>query len=460
VLLTTSLKRIAALIAVLTVVLAPAPVRGQQMPPAGSPPLADSLVRAAVAEGRAAGAVVLVQRGSAAPVTRAYGLADVENSVPMTTGHVFPIASVTKQFTAAAVLQLVEQGRIALDEPITTYLPDAPTQGARITVRHLLTHTAGLQDVTEVPGFRSVEHLDLAPDSTIALVRDAPLHFGPGEQMRYSNTGYLLLGRLIEVTSGKTYEDYLSEHLFQPAGMRSSRYCDQRALIPHRASGYELTREGLVRARFISLRIPYAAGGICSTAEDLAAWNRALQDGRILRPASLAEMATPAALKSGRRTRYGMGLAVGTLAGHPARHHGGDIQGFTSYSAYFPGDSLSVVVLLNTQGPARPDAFAERIAAGLLRPAATPTAGAGAGETAPAADLASFAGEYGGGVKVTARAGGLHVAGSPQGDADLRFVEGTTFTDGRSRFTFERGADGQMALWADLTWAVVRWDRQ
>ncbi|HEU4454713.1 MAG TPA: serine hydrolase domain-containing protein, partial [Longimicrobium sp.] len=414
---TIRLSRFAAVLAAIAVSSSPAPLRGQHAHHPGAPLLADSLVRAAVAEGRAAGAVVVVQRGSEAPITRAYGLADVENAVPMTAEHVFPIASVTKQFTAAAVLQLVEQGKVELDEPITTYLPDAPTQGARITVRHLLTHTAGLQDVTEVPGFRSVERLDLTPDSTIALVRNAPLHFAPGEQMRYSNTGYLLLGRLIEVVSGKSYEEYLSQHLFRPAGMRSSRYCDQRALIPHRASGYELAPEGLVRPRFISLRIPYAAGGICATAGDLAAWNRALHDGRILRPGSLVEMARPGKLRSGRRTRYGMGLAVGTLAGHPARHHGGDIQGFTSYSAYFPHDSLSVVVLVNTQGPARPDAIVEQIAAGLLGQAPTP-AGSPGREHAPAADLASFVGEYGDGVRVTAATGGLHLAGSPQGDAD------------------------------------------
>lgn len=447
---------IVALAAAAAIPMAPLPLFPQRADPARVAAAVDSLVAGRVEAGQLAGAVVLVERKGETLLARGYGRAELENEVRMTPEHVFPIASVTKQFTAAAVLALAEGGKLRLDEPITTYLPDAPTQGRRITVRQLLAHTSGMQDVTEMPGFRSVERLDLSPDSTLSLVRDAPLHFAPGEQMRYSNSGYLLLGRLIETVSGQSYEEYLAEHLFGPAGMRATRYCDPRALIPRRASGYELSPEGLVRSRFVSLRLPFSAGGICSMAADLAAWSRALYGGRILGPAMLAEMVRPGELTSGRRTRYGLGLAVGSLGGHLAYHHGGDIQGFTTYTAYFPGDSLSVVVLYNTQGPARPDALVERIAE------LVPGHGEAPAPSTPPPALAAFAGRYGEGVTVTVEREGLRLTGGPHGDFDLRFVEGTTFQGGGGLYTFgpAEAEGGGMALWADLTWAVVRWDRR
>lgn len=450
---TIQVSRLAALGASALLAL-PSPTRAQSIDPARVQWTVDSLLTASIETGQAAGIVVVVARSGETLVLRGYGQADVENDVPMTSEHVFPIASVTKQFTAAAVLKLVEQGKVELDDPITRHLPDAPTQGQPITIRQLLSHTSGMQDVTEVPGFRSVERLDLSPDSTLSLVRDAPLHFAPGEQMRYSNSGYLLLGKLIERVTGQSYEDYLSEHLFRPAGMVSTRYCDQRVLIPHRTSGYEASAEGLVRARFVSLRIPFSAGGICSTAKDLASWNRALYGGRIVSPAMLSEMVSAGVLDDGRRTRYGLGIAVGELGGHLAYHHGGDIQGFSSYLAYFPQDSLSVAVLVNTQGPVRPDALLERIARVVLGPgrAVPPTAGP--------PDLVALTGEFGDGVLVDLGPDGLRLSGGPRGAADLHFVGGTTFSDGQSLYTFEREEDGGLSLWADLTWALVRWERR
>jgi D-alanyl-D-alanine carboxypeptidase len=444
----------AASLAALPLVLAATAARAQQPDRARAAAVLDSLARAPVEARQVAGLVVAVVKGSDTLLVRAYGQADVENEVPMTVGHVFQIASVTKEFTAAAVLKLVENGKLRLDDDVTRYLPDAPTQGRKVTIRQLLSHTSGIADVAELPGFQGVKRRDLPPDSVVALVRNEPFYFPPGEQMRYSNTGYLVLGELIETVSGRPYADFLAETLFRPTAMAHSRDCDQRAVIPRRVSGYDFTDAGFRRAEFISLRIPFAAGGLCSTALDLIAWNQALHQGRILGPAAYAEMTRAQPLAGGRRTRYGLGLGLGTLAGHRAYHHGGDIQGFTSYLAYFPDDSLSVAVLMNTQGPSRPDALVERIANAALDPVAP------AGHVAARPKLSRFVGTYGGGeITVSEAERGLRLVRGPLPPADLRFVGGTTFTDGRALYTFAPNGGAATTLWADLTWALVRWDR-
>ena len=409
-------------------------------------------MRAPVDAHRVAGISVAVVRGTDTLFSRAYGVAEVENAVPATSGHVFEIASVTKQFTAAAVLLLVQDGKVGLDDEITRYLPNAPTQGRRITIRQLLSHTSGLVDVPDLPSFQFLKRRDVPTDSVIALARGVPFYFPPGEQMRYSNTGFLLAGQLIETLSGKTYADFIAERLLRPAGMSRSRYCDQRALIPHLARGYDFTPDGFRPAGFINLQIPFAAGGLCSTALDLVSWTRAVFGGRLLAPAMLDEMVRPTALGDGHVTRYGLGVGVGTIAGHRAYHHGGDIDGFTSYLAWFPADSLSIAVLINTQGPVRPDPLLAQIAEAVLGPDRAPS-------EPPPDDLARFAGRYGGDVVVTASDGALTLVRGPLPPVKLRYAGGTTFTDGRARYTFEPGNGPPARVWADLVWAFVRWDR-
>ena len=440
--------------AALPLALAASDAHAQARDRARASAVVDSLARSPVAARQVAGLAVAVVRGRDTLLARAYGSADLENDVPATVGHVFQIASITKQFTAAAVLKLVEAGKVALDDDVTRYLPDAPTQGRHVTVRQLLSHTSGIPDVAELPAFQAVKRRDLAPDSLIALVRGEPFYFPPGEQMRYSNTGYLLLGRLVEKVSGRPYAEYVAEELFRPAGMTASRDCDQRALIPRRVTGYDHTPSGFQRAEFISLRIPFAAGALCSTALDLVAWSRALHGGRIVGPAAYAEMTRAPVLAGGRRTRYGLGLATGALAGRRAYHHGGDIQGFTSYLVHFPDDSLTVSVLMNTQGPARPDALAERIAEAVLG------ARLAVASAATPGGLSRFVGEYGDDVKVSATERGLRLVRGPMPPVDLRPAGGTTFTDGRSLYTFEPRDGAATAIWADVTWAVVRWERK
>ena len=412
----------------------------------------DSLGRAPVEAGQVAGLAVAVVRGTDTLLARAYGKADLENDVPATVGHVFEIASITKEFTAAAVLLLVQDGKLRLDDDVTRYLPDAPTQGKPVTIRQLLSHRSGLVDVPDLPGFQNLKRRDLPTDSIIALARGEPFYFPPGTQMRYSNTGFLLAGQLIEKLGGRRYAEFVAERLFQPAGMRSSRYCDQRALIPRLARGYDYTPQGFRPAAFLNLQVPFAAGGLCSTALDLVAWSQALYGGRILGPAALAEMLRPGTLPGGLQTRYGLGMALGTMAGHRAYHHGGDIDGFTSYLAYFPDDSLTVTVLLNTQGPVRPDPLVTRIAEAVLGPERL--------DSPSPSDLSRFTGRYGQDVEVRANGSTITLLRGPLPPVELRYAGGNTFTDGRARYTFQPAQGRATAVWADLVWAFVRWDRR
>jgi CubicO group peptidase (beta-lactamase class C family) len=422
--------------------------------------------------------VVLAVRGRDTLVARGYGRADVENDAPLTTGHTFQLASITKQFTAAAVLALVQDGRVALDSAVTRYLPDAPVRallrGRRVTVRQLLSHTAGLPDYADVPRGRALGPLHPRPDALLGRVRDVPFSFAPGDQLRYSNTGFVLAGQLIERVTGRPYAAFVEGRVLRPAGVARAHFCDPERLVPRLARGYaageEAGRAGLRPAAFVSPHEPWAAGGFCGTAGDLAAWNAALHEaagGRVLAPAAYAEMVRPAAVRGGRVGRYGLGLMLGDVAGRRAYSHAGDIDGFTTFTAYLPDDSLNVTVLVNTQGPTRADAVAAAVVAAALgpRPAAAPA-------PAPtAAEVAALAGVYANGdAEITP-------AADDAGRAAVRFRFGPTppvllraagrerggwvFADARVRLAFEAPPPGAApgarspAVWADLGAALL-----
>jgi CubicO group peptidase (beta-lactamase class C family) len=426
----------------------------------------DSIARDAMGRKVLAGMVVVAMHGSDTLLARAYGWAEPENDVRMTVAHVYQLASITKQFTAAAILTLVQDGRVDLDAPINRYLPDAPIQGRTITVRQLLSHTAGIPDYAESPRIAALKRLDLPPDTLVALVAKTPFYFEPGEQMRYSNTGYALLGQLIERVSGQPYAAYVEQHVLHPVGAVQAHFCDPQAMVRHPARGYTATPEGLRPAAFLSPHAPYAAGGFCGTAGDVAAWNagvHARRGGRLLAPALYDQMVSPRTVVGGRRTRYGLGVALSDVAGRPAVHHGGDSDGFTTFTAYLPADSLNLTVLLNTQGPTRPDAIAAAVVEAAFGSVRRPVVG-----PVPR-DLTVFAGRYDSDV-VVSRIGGsdsrLRLTRGPLPPAELHYAgqegSGWTFTDGRARYTFEPsppGASGSPAVWADLVVSLVRWER-
>lgn len=338
---------------------------------------ADSIAQAVLARGRVAAMSIAVVRGRDTVVMKGYGLADIENEVPATAQTVYRIGSVTKQFTSVAIMQLVQQGRLSLDDEITKYVPNAPVHGRKVLVRHLLNHTSGIPSYTDVgPKFGRVMRQDLPHDSLLAVVRDDSLQFEPGSHFYYNNTGYFLLGMIIEKVTGKKYGEHLRETLFTPNGLTATVYCSESPLIRRRARGYNDSPAGLVNTDYISMDLPYAAGSLCSTVGDLVTWTRLLHSGKLVSTASFAAMTTPVRLTSGRPMSYGFGLSVDTVGSHRRIHHGGGINGFISELAYYPDDSLTIVVLANTS-PAPSNQVADqlaRVAFGMPFPTPAPPA--------------------------------------------------------------------------------------
>ena len=310
----------------------------------------DSVSNAAVAEKRTAGVSVAVVKNGRTVLAKGYGFADLENDVPATPETVYRIGSVTKQFTSAAIMKLIEQGKLTLDDTLQKFFPNFPTQGNRVTVRHLLNHTSGIKSYTSLgPKWARLIRLDLATDSVVALFANEPFDFKPGDSYRYNNSGYFLLGMIIEKLSGKTYAQYLKDEIFTPLGLKSTLYCDQASLIKHRAQGYATQPGGgFINAEPLSMTQPYSAGALCSTVNDLAVWTQALASGKVVSPASYKLMTTPVALNDGKPIGYGFGLGTGMLGGHRQVSHNGGINGFISELHHYPDDSVITVVLTNT----------------------------------------------------------------------------------------------------------------
>jgi CubicO group peptidase (beta-lactamase class C family) len=383
------------LIALVLALFAVTPAAAAQRPPrAAVQRTVDSLVANALAEGPVAGMSVAVVRGRDTIVMKGYGFADIENEVPATAQSVYRIGSITKQFTAAAVMQLVEQNKISLNDTIGAYVPQIPASWHGATVRQLLNHTSGIPSYTSAgPRWTRRIREDLAHDSLLAIVAGDTLDFARGAQWRYNNTGYYLLGMLIERIAGRSYADEIAEHFAKPLGLTSTLYCGTQQIIKRRAHGYQEAPGGkLVNADVLSMHQPFAAGALCSTVGDLVAWQRALAAGRVVKPSSYTAMTTPIEAAAG--ARYGFGLFRDTLAGRTRVHHGGGIHGFTSSLMYFPLDTLSVVVLANTVTQ-----LTGRVASNIARAALGAPLSAGppplADLPATAEERARFAGTYG-----------------------------------------------------------------
>jgi len=310
----------------------------------------DAIVQEHMRAPGAVGLSVAVARGDELVYSRAYGFACLEYPVNADEETLFRIASVTKQFTAAAILKLAERGRVALDDPLTKYLPEYPTHGQEITLRHLLTHTSGIPNVTDLgKTWSDVAERELDHGAMVALWKDRPLDFTPGVRWKYSNSGYYLLGMVIEKISGRSYPEFLRAEFFEPLKMSRTRYDSNSELIPNRAQGYRFDDGVFRNDRVIGTSQPFSAGGLLSTASDLVRWEAALVSGRIVGPAFYEEMTLPFLLADGRETDYGMGLFLDPVADHPCVHHGGDLFGFNSVLAYFPEEKLTIAALSNSE---------------------------------------------------------------------------------------------------------------
>ena len=279
---------------------------------------------------------------------RGYGFADVARSVPVTSETVFHIASISKNIEAGVLLQLAEQGKLSLDEDVTRYIPDAPVHGKHVTVRQLLNHTSGIPSYTSLPDAEKNEQLDLSHEQVLALIRNSPPDFDPGTSWRYNNSGFYLAGMIAENVMHQPYGTLLHDRIFAPLQMQSSSLCDASTPVPNLASGSEVVNGKLTPAAKMSWKLPFAGGGVCSTASDLLKWQMALNKDHVVSKHSLAAMRTPTALADGASIDYGLGTRIGLLEGHPVFGATGSGGGFTTALETFPDDKLSIAVLINT----------------------------------------------------------------------------------------------------------------
>jgi D-alanyl-D-alanine carboxypeptidase len=322
------------------------PIAASAAPPAESRAArADALMAEFVRPDEFSGVVLIAKDGK--PVFRkAYGLANREWNVPNVATGKFRIGSMTKAFTATAILQLQEAGKLSIDDPISKYYAAAPASWHAVTLRHLLTHTSGIPSYTDLPNFFAEQsRLDRTPEEIIKLTQDAPLQFVPGSKFSYDNTGYIILGYVIEKVSGQTYADYVRQHILAPLGMKDSGYDVSETVLPQRAAGYANSPSGVTNAPFLSMTLPFAAGSIYSTVDDLLTWDQALYAaGKPLGAASLKAMFTD------NGHGYGFGWGIADLHGHRLITHAGGINGFVSEFERYPDDKLTVIVLSNYAG--------------------------------------------------------------------------------------------------------------
>jgi CubicO group peptidase (beta-lactamase class C family) len=431
------------------------PASAPAAPPAPVAAQIDAIVSKAFAANQPGAAVIVVKDGQVI-YRKAIGMASLELGVPLQPNMVFRLGSMTKQFTAAAVMLLVERGKIALKDPIDKYLPGYPTQGHEITVEHLLTHTSGIQSYTDIPGWMTGRiTADLSVQDLVDAFKKEPMQFAPGTQYRYNNSGYVLLGAIIEKVSGKSYEAFVTESIFKPLGMTSTYYGSNEPIIPRRAQGYTGPADKPANAQYLSMTQPYSAGSLVATVDDLAKWDAALYTETLLKKTTLEQMWTAFTLASGKSTDYGYGWSISTLRGRRSIEHGGGIPGFSTFGLRVPDDRVYVAVLCNSDRPkASPGYVAKRIAAiAMGKPFPEHTA-----VTVDPKVLAGHVGVYEvdkqtrrnvtveGGKLYTQRTGGSRLEAHPSSETEFFYDNSLT------TFRFERDASGRTVA------MLMHWD--
>jgi CubicO group peptidase (beta-lactamase class C family) len=411
----------------------------------------DSLAAGPVAQKRAVGLVAAVVRGRDTLLFKSYGKADVEGDVALPLDAMFEVGSVAKQFTAAAILQLRDAGRLSLDDDVTKWLPDFDTRGNKVPLRRLLDHTSGMMGLTEMREFGELVNNDKFPrDSAYALIKRYPFQFPTGTAQIYNNSAFWLLGLVVEKASGMSYEDYVEKKIFAPLGMSRSMYCHSEEKVDRRALGHNIEGTNAKRARINVHTWPFAAGSICSTAGDLVTWVRALHGGKVLSPKSYAEMVAPAKLNDGTPTRYGMGIGVGKDArGIRYIGHGGTINGFRAEVNWYPDAELAVVVLVNATGGIDPGGLTGALA-GQVVPWSDPAPKTFSGNAA--ALVGTYKGPSRGRdmvVVVTTTPEGVAFSANGSPARVLPWIEGLTFQGGAALLSFSAidaatGAPGEL----------------
>ncbi|MEW6510744.1 MAG: serine hydrolase [Bacteroidota bacterium] len=314
------------------------------------------------------GATALVAREGRIVYLKAFGMANLELNVPLQVGTVFKIGSITKQFTAVAILQLAEQGKLHLQDEITRFIPDYPTHGNTITIEHLLTHTSGIRNYSSIRDTAKRGTVDFTPKEMVDYFMNQPMRFAPGTKWEYSNSGYVLLGYIIEIVTGTTYGEYLDENIFKPVGMTNSLYASDSRLVKNRADGYAKSEGGFVNVPYLSMTQPYAAGSILSTVEDLYKWNRAVHSNKLIKKETLQRALTRYRLADGKETNYGYGWRFGYIQESPSIWHGGFINGFIATAMYLPNEDVFVAVVSNCENNSPEDVTAKLAALAIGKP--------------------------------------------------------------------------------------------
>ncbi len=386
---------------------------------------------------------VLVARGGDVLLSKGYGSANLEWNIPNTPATKFRLGSITKQFTAASILLLEERGKLKLDDPIKKYIPDAPASWDTITIFNLLTHTSGIPNFTSLPEYKSLQLVETPAARTIAILRDKPLDFVPGEKMSYSNSGYIVLGYVIERISGVSYATFVADNIFKPLEMKDSGYDSNTAIIPRRAAGYTPSPAGPVNAGFVHMSVPHAAGALYSTTEDLLRWEQGLFGGRLISAASLAKMTTPY------KSDYALGVTVQTANGRRVVQHGGGIEGFNTFLAYYPDTRLTVAVLANINGEV-PGQIAAKLA-DVAFGRAVQTTSERTAIPLPVATLSKYVGTYelAPGAHMMIRLAGDHLTTQLTGQQQIPL-----FAESETKF-FMKVVDAQVEFFTDASGAVT-----
>ena len=376
---------------------------------------------------------VLVARGTDVLLSRGYGSANLEWNAPNAPSTKFRLGSITKQFTAASILLLEERGKLNTADPIKKHLPDAPAAWDGITIHHLLTHTSGIPNFTALKEYPALRGTSTTVEKTIAVFRDRPLDFPVGEKMSYSNSGYLVLGHLIEKLTGGSYATFVQDNIFTPLGMADSGYDSNTRIIPRRADGYVAIQGGFTNAGFVHMTVPHAAGALYSATGDLLKWEQALLGGKVLSPASLRKMLTPD------KNDYAYGVTVRTANGRKLITHGGGIDGFNTAMAHYPDSTFTIIVLGNVNGGA-PELLLTQL--GALAHGETVRLTSERTEIAMPAAAATYAGVYdmAPGITMTIVVEGPRMFGQLTGQPRLEI-----FAESDTRF-FVKAVDAQMTF--------------
>lgn len=319
----------------------------EEVAPADLETFVDSIAQQAIEKQSAIGLSIGIAIGDEILLAKGYGSADLELDVPATEKMVYRIGSITKQFTAAAILLLVEEGKLKLDDPLTKFLPDYPTQSHVVTLRHLLHHTSGIKDFTRLPDYRQQLAKRVSHEDILARFKDEPFDFEPEAKFQYCNSGYYLLGVVIENVSELSYEEFVQTRILEPLKMKTTYYDKPSRIIPNRASGYSRWGPRLRNAGYINMKQPFSAGAMASTVTDLILWERGLINNSLLSADSGKMMKTRGKRADGKPINYGLGTFLRKINGQQTIGHGGGIVGFRSDLIYYPKLDCTIVVLAN-----------------------------------------------------------------------------------------------------------------